>query len=110
MESPATSPEEDSSHDHDFLFHLLKEEDLLSYYDVIKNSLQITRLAHFEFVTPADLEKTGLSLPRAKCLLNSAKRMRREKKTRLFISKIVQPVKPLLQSQGMNRGLFLKET
>lgn len=99
--------ENSETSDSDWLYVLLKEEDLEQYYDRIKRDLQITRLAHFEFVTPADLEKIGLAPPRAKSLIAAAKKMRTAIRTKKIISKLVQPVRPLLQSNAMNRSLFL---
>lgn len=108
---------ERDSHDHDdlgspiedeldWLRVLLRDEDLECFYERIRRDLQITKMGHFDFVTPDDLEKLGIALPRAKCLIAAAKKMRNVRRTKNFISKIVQPVKPLLSSNAMNKSLF----
>ena len=88
----------------DWLWALLREEELTQYYDKIRNDLQITRLSHFEYCTQFDLEKTGMASPTAKRLLAAAKKMKNSIRNRKIINKIVQPVRPLLQSTSGSFG------
>lgn len=80
----------------DWLYNLLREEELVQFYDRIRDELQITRLSHFEYVTPTDLEKVGIAAPRAKSLLAAAKKARNNARTKKIINKLVQPMKPLI--------------
>lgn len=88
--------EETTSSTTDWLHALLVEEDLVQFYDRIRDKLQITRLSHFEYVTPSDLEKIGIAAPRAKSLLVAAKKARTNARTKKILNKLVQPMKPLI--------------
>ena len=51
--------EENSS---EWLLSVLKEVQLDQFYVRIRDHLQISRISHFEYVTPEDLEKVKLNV------------------------------------------------
>ena len=65
--------EEESS---EWLHELLLQVQLEQFYVRIRDELQVSRLQHFEYVQPEDLEKIGMSKPAAKRLLDIIKRKR----------------------------------
>ena len=65
--------EEESS---EWLYELLLQVQLEQFYVRIRDELQVSRLQHFEYVQPEDLEKIGMSKPAAKRLLDIIKRKR----------------------------------
>lgn len=46
-----------------WLYELLQDVQLSQFLASIRDDLQITRLEHFDYVKPEDLEKVGLSKP-----------------------------------------------
>ena len=65
--------EEESS---EWLYELLLQVQLEQFYVRIRDELQVSRLQHFEYVQPEDLEKIGMSKPAAKRLLDIIRRKR----------------------------------
>ena len=65
--------EEESS---EWLHELLLQVQLEQFYVRIRDELQVSRLQHFEYVQPEDLEKIGMSKPAAKRLLDIIRRKR----------------------------------
>lgn len=47
----------------EWLYELLQDVQLMQFLIPIRDDLQITRLEHFDYVRPEDLEKIGLSKP-----------------------------------------------
>lgn len=47
----------------EWLYDLLQDVQLMQFLVPIRDDLQITRLEHFDYVRPEDLEKIGLSKP-----------------------------------------------
>lgn len=46
-----------------WLYEILQDVQLTQFLAPIRDDLQITRLEHFDYVKPEDLEKVGLSKP-----------------------------------------------
>lgn len=46
-----------------WLYEILQDVQLAQFLAPIRDDLQITRLEHFDYVKPEDLEKVGLSKP-----------------------------------------------
>lgn len=46
-----------------WLYEILQDVQLSQFLASIRDDLQITRLEHFDYVKPEDLEKVGLSKP-----------------------------------------------
>ncbi|BES96427.1 TyrKc [Nesidiocoris tenuis] len=72
----------------EWLHDLLRDTQLEQFLTRIRDDLQITRLSHFDYVQPEDLEKIGLSKPGARRLLEAAKK-RRGSKWRKKLDKLI---------------------
>ncbi|XP_074028397.1 activated Cdc42 kinase isoform X2 [Leptinotarsa decemlineata] len=73
----------------EWLGNILSEIQLGQFLVPIRDDLQISRLEHFDFVTPEDLEKIGLSKPGARRLLEAVKKKRTQQKIRNLINKLI---------------------
>lgn len=51
--------EDDEDTSSDWLLNTLREVQLDQFYVRIRDHLQISRISHFEYVTPEDLEKVN---------------------------------------------------
>lgn len=60
----------------EWLYDLLQDVQLEQFIAKIRDSLQITRLNHFDFVLPEDLEKVGISKPGVRRLLDAVKKQK----------------------------------
>ena len=69
----------------EWLFELLHQVQLEQFYVRIRDELQVSRLQHFEYVQPEDLEKIGMSKPAAKRLLDIIKKRRLKSKFIKFL-------------------------
>ncbi len=98
--SPAASPAHQprlhppQGEDVRWLLEMLRSVQLEQFFVRIRDQLQVTRLEHFEFVTPEDLEKVGMARPAARRLLDLIKRKRRK----LLMGKLLPT--PLQQRLG----------
>jgi activated CDC42 kinase 1 len=72
-----------------WLLDLLLECQLESFYSVIRDELQITRLAHFDYVHADDLAKIGLSKPRIRQLLDHVKKKKAQQWRKNILSKLI---------------------
>jgi activated CDC42 kinase 1 len=68
-----------------WLLELLQQVQLEQFFGRLKDDLQVSRLQHFEYVQPEDLEKIGMSKPAAKRLLDLVKRRRLRSRITRFI-------------------------
>lgn len=75
--------------DTQWLLDLLTECQLESFYTQIKDELQITRLAHFDYVHSDDLAKIGLSKPRIRQLVDHVKKKRAQQWRKNILSKLI---------------------
>ncbi|VVC34758.1 Hypothetical protein CINCED_3A001580 [Cinara cedri] len=64
----------DEGEDKEWLHSLLLNVQLEHFHTRIIDELQITRLSHFEYVKPEDLENIGISKPAARRLLEAVKK------------------------------------
>lgn len=72
-----------------WLLDLLLECQLESFYTQIRDELQITRLAHFDYVHSDDLAKIGLSKPRIRQLLDHVKKKKAQQWRKNILSKLI---------------------
>ncbi|CAH1980281.1 unnamed protein product [Acanthoscelides obtectus] len=73
----------------DWLGNILVEVQLNQFLVPIRDDLQITRLEHFDFVKPEDLESIGISKPGARRLLEAVKKKRAQQKKKNLINKLI---------------------
>lgn len=86
------------SDDTEWLAELLRDVQLEQFYQRIHDELQVTRLAHFDYVHSDDLEKIGLGKPAIRRLLEAVKKRRAQQWRRNILSKLIgggkqQPIK-----------------
>lgn len=72
-----------------WLLDLLTECQLEQFYTPIKDELQITRLAHFDYVQADDLAKIGLSKPRIRQLIDHVKKKKTQQWRKNILSKLI---------------------
>lgn len=72
-----------------WLLDLLCECQLEAFYTPIKDELQISRLAHFDYVHNDDLAKIGLSKPRIRQLMDHVKKKRAQQWRKNILSKLI---------------------
>jgi activated CDC42 kinase 1 len=68
-----------------WLLELLQQVQLEQFFVRLKDDLQVSRLQHFDYVQPEDLEKIGMSKPAAKRLLDLVKRRRLRSRITRFL-------------------------
>ncbi|XP_076320249.1 uncharacterized protein LOC143230486 isoform X2 [Tachypleus tridentatus] len=76
-----------------WLFELLQDVQLEQFFVKIRDELQVTRLAHFDYVQPEDLERIGMGKPAARRLLDAVKKHRSTLWKKNLISKILPSTK-----------------
>ena len=65
------------SSDIEFLHSFLSSIQLESFLPSLRDRLQVTRVAHFDYVKPKDLEKIGMSKPAIRRLLDAVSRSKK---------------------------------
>lgn len=78
----------------DWLCELLREVQLEQFFTRIRDDLQVTRLSHFDYVQPEDLEKIGMGRPGARRLLEAVKKHKTALKKKNLLQKILPGTKP----------------
>lgn len=73
----------------EWLQELLHDVQLSQFFTRIRDDLQITRLHHFDYVQPEDLEKIGLGKPGVRRLLEAVKKRRSNQWKKSLITKII---------------------
>lgn len=73
----------------EWLIDLLRDVQLDKFYQRIHDELQITRLAHFDYVHSDDLEKIGLGKPAIRRLMEAVKKRKAQQWRRNFLSKLI---------------------
>lgn len=73
----------------EWLTELLRDVQLDQFYPRIHDELQITRLAHFDYVHTDDLEKIGLGKPAIRRLMESVKKKKAQQWRRNILSKLI---------------------
>lgn len=89
--------------DTQWLLELLNECQLTQFYNSIKDDLQITHLAHFDFVVPEDLEKIGLSRPRIRQLMEHVKKKKAHQWRKNILSKLIGGGKQQIQNNSSSK-------
>lgn len=72
----------------EWLQELLHDVQLSQFFTRIRDDLQVTRLHHFDYVQPEDLEKIGLGKPGIRRLLDAVKKKRNTQWKKSLITKI----------------------
>ncbi|XP_031850156.1 activated Cdc42 kinase isoform X2 [Nomia melanderi] len=72
----------------EWLQELLHDVQLSQFFTRIRDELQVTRLHHFDYVQPEDLEKIGLGKPGIRRLLDAVKKKRNTQWKKNLITKI----------------------
>lgn len=72
----------------EWLHELLHDIQLSQFFTRIRDDLQVTRLHHFDYVQPEDLEKIGLGKPGIRRLLDAVKKKRAAQWKKSLITKI----------------------
>ncbi|XP_045445417.1 epidermal growth factor receptor [Melitaea cinxia] len=72
----------------DWLCDILQNVQLEQFYIPIRDQLQITRLAHFDYVHAEDLEKIGISKPGIRRLLDAVRKKKLQLWNRKFWNKL----------------------
>ncbi|KAK4875251.1 hypothetical protein RN001_011673 [Aquatica leii] len=73
----------------EWLFEILLDVQLSQFLAPIRDDLQITRLEHFDYVQPQDLEKIGLSKPGARRLLDAIKKKKAQQWKKNILTKLI---------------------
>lgn len=84
----------------EWLQELLHDVQLSQFFTRIRDDLQVTRLHHFDYVQPEDLEKIGLGKPGIRRLLDAVKKRRSAQWKKTLITKI----KPGSSSKSSKRA------
>ncbi|XP_072744786.1 uncharacterized protein Ack [Anoplolepis gracilipes] len=84
----------------EWLQELLHDVQLSQFFTRIRDDLQVTRLHHFDYVQPEDLEKIGLGKPGVRRLLDAVKKRRSTQWKKTLITKI----KPGSSSKSSKRA------
>ncbi|XP_053680345.1 activated Cdc42 kinase Ack [Anopheles nili] len=92
-----------------WLEELLKDVQLEQFLSRIRDELQVTRLAHFDYVHVDDLEKIGLGKPGIRRLLEAVKKRKAQQWRRNILSKLIgggkqQPQKKSQPGGGTGQG------
>nr|XP_016943657.1 serine/threonine-protein kinase par-1 [Drosophila suzukii] len=72
-----------------WLEDLLREVQLEQFLDRIRDDLQVTRLAHFDYVLPEDLERCGLGKPAIRRLMEAVRKKKAHQWRKNILSKLI---------------------
>lgn len=84
----------------EWLQELLHDVQLSQFFTRIRDDLQVTRLHHFDYVQPEDLEKIGLGKPGIRRLLDAVKKRR----STLWKKTLITKIKPGSSSKSSKRA------
>ncbi|GAB1600128.1 activated CDC42 kinase 1-like isoform X4 [Argonauta hians] len=99
----------EDSDSQEWLYELLAEVQLDQFYTKLRDDLQVTRLAHFEYVKSEDLEKIGMGKPAIRRLLDAVKRKRTLRKKGGIFEKILPGVKTDKSGGSLKKNLKATE-
>ncbi|CAH1792084.1 unnamed protein product [Owenia fusiformis] len=68
----------------EWLYELLSEVQLEQFFSKLRDDLQVTRLAHFDYVKNDDLERIGMGKPAIRRLLDAVKKRKSSQRTNIF--------------------------
>ncbi|XP_031630294.1 activated CDC42 kinase 1 [Contarinia nasturtii] len=101
----------------EWLVELLRDVQLEQFYPRIHDELQVTRLAHFDYVQSDDLEKIGLGKPAIRRLMEAVKKRKAQQWRRNILSKLIgggkqQPMKKsnITDSSGQSTSSTLSSS
>lgn len=78
-----------------WLYELLNDLQLVQFFDKLRDELQVTRISHFDYVQPEDLEKIGMGRPAIRRLFDAVRRY----KTTLWKKQLLQKILPSSKSE-----------
>ncbi|XP_064546129.1 activated Cdc42 kinase Ack [Drosophila montana] len=87
MGSPAGG--DGSASETSWLEDLLREVQLEQFLERIRDDLQVTRLAHFDYVLPDDLERCGLGKPAIRRLVEAVRKKKAHQWRKNILSKLI---------------------
>lgn len=73
----------------EWLEDLLREVQLEQFLPRIRDDLQVTRLAHFDYVQPTDLERCGLGKPAIRRLVEAVRKKKAHQWRKNILSKLI---------------------
>lgn len=73
----------------EWLEDLLREVQLEQFLARIRDDLQVTRLAHFDYVQPTDLERCGLGKPAIRRLMEAVRKKKAHQWRKNILSKLI---------------------
>ncbi|XP_037887710.1 uncharacterized protein LOC119636447 [Glossina fuscipes] len=73
----------------EWLEELLREVQLEQFLERIRDDLQVTRLAHFDYVQPEDLERCGLGKPAIRRLMEAVRKKKAHQWRKNILSKLI---------------------
>ncbi|XP_069685930.1 activated Cdc42 kinase Ack [Periplaneta americana] len=73
----------------EWLYELLQDVQLEQFFTRIRDDLQVTRLAHFDYVQAEDLEKIGMGKPGVRRLLEAVKKRKTQQWKRNILTKLI---------------------
>lgn len=79
----------DSVSDTEWLEDLLKEVQLEQFLERIRDDLQVSRLAHFDYVQAEDLERCGLGKPAIRRLMEAVRKKKAQQWRKNILSKLI---------------------
>lgn len=93
----------------EWLCEVLQDVQLMQFLTPIRDDLQVTRLEHFDYVQPQDLEKIGLSKPGARRLIDAVKKKKAQQWKRNILTKLI-PKPSSNKKNGIDDGISLSLT
>ncbi|XP_037944519.1 uncharacterized protein LOC119677308 isoform X2 [Teleopsis dalmanni] len=79
----------DTTSETEWLEDLLHEVQLEQFLERIRDELQVTRLAHFDYVQPEDLERCGLGKPAIRRLMEAVRKKKAHQWRKNILSKLI---------------------
>ncbi|XP_053379243.1 activated CDC42 kinase 1-like isoform X2 [Mercenaria mercenaria] len=82
----------DTGENSEWLYELLTEVQLDQFFTKLRDDLQVTRIAHFDYVKTEDLEKIGMGKPAIRRLMDAIKRKKTSLRKKTILDKILPKV------------------
>ncbi|KAF5279161.1 hypothetical protein FQR65_LT03407 [Abscondita terminalis] len=89
----------------EWLYEVLQDVQLGQFLAPIRDDLQITRLEHFDYVQPQDLEKIGLSKPGARRLLDAVKKKKAQQWKKILMKLMPTGSKQTSNKKNASEGI-----
>ncbi|XP_060555189.1 activated CDC42 kinase 1-like isoform X2 [Ruditapes philippinarum] len=94
----------ESGENSEWLYELLTEVQLDQFFSKLRDDLQVTRIAHFDYVKTEDLEKIGMGKPAVRRLLDAVKRKKTTLRKKTILDKILPKVPEKTGSKKSGSG------